>query len=111
MDDLQQILNSLDEIESTLNKHDCPEPNPQALSQVRLLCSRITGFDSYISEKASRISALAGVFYSDRKHTVHPRGASALLAEISYDLPNRIRAQIAHLRRIEKERAEPSDGP
>lgn len=110
MDDLQQILHSLDEIESTLTNYDCPEPNPKALSLVRLLCSRITGFDSYISEKASRISTLAGVFYSDRRHATHPGGASALLTEIAYDLPNRIRGQVTHLRRIQTERADLNDG-
>lgn len=109
MDDFQQVLVSLGEIESILTEHDCPEPNPSALSRVRLLAAQMAGYDSYVSAEAARISALAGIFYSDRNHATHQGGTSALLIEIAYDLPNRIRGQIAHLRRIQKERDELND--
>lgn len=109
MDDLQQVLVSLNEIESILTKHDYPEPNPKALSRIRFLAAQMSGPDSYIAEKASRISALAAVFYSDKRHAKHQGGADRLLAEIAYDLPNRIRAQVEHLRRIQQARSDPTD--
>ncbi|RJX81272.1 hypothetical protein [Pseudomonas sp. LS-2] len=109
MDDLQHVLVSLDEIEAILSKHDRPEPNPTVLSRIRFLAAQMSGRDSYISEKASRLAELAGVFYSEQRHARHQGGASGLLTEIAYDLPNRIRGQINHLRRIQKERQSPSD--
>ncbi|MGA3683769.1 hypothetical protein [Pseudomonas graminis] len=106
MDDLQRVLTSLDEIEAILSQHDHPEPNPKALSRIRFLTAHMTGHDPYISEKASRIADLAGVFYSERKHAGHQGGASTLLVEIGYDLPNRIRGQVAYLLRGHDKRSE-----
>jgi len=110
MEDLQQVIVCLEEIQSILTRHDHPEPNPKALSRIRFLAAQMSGRDSYISEKASRLAELAGVFYSERRHARHQGGASGLLTEIAYDLPNRIRGQITSLIRIQKERADINDG-
>ena len=105
MDDLDQVLETLDAIAEHLKRNDLPKINGSALSQLSFLTAQISGFDYYISEKAARIASLGGVFYSETAHRQHPGGAEALWVEMSYDLPNRIRQQVSHLQRLDAQRA------
>lgn len=100
MDDLQRILQNLGEIEALLRKHDYPGANPSALSRIEFLVSQMRGADTYISEKAGQIAALAGMYYSARRHMKYPGGADRLHTDMLYDLPSRIRGQASHLERL-----------
>ncbi|MGF6694757.1 hypothetical protein M2318_004846 [Metapseudomonas resinovorans] len=98
MDELQRVLKNLEEIETILRRHDYPEPNPKALGRIQLLTAQMKGVDHYISEKVGRLANQAAVFYSARRHA----NPGSLHAEISSDLPSRIRAQVNHLMRLAK---------
>lgn len=92
-----KILTALDKLEQVFKRHDEPGSNSSALSQVRSLCIDMKGHHSYITEKASRISSLAGIYYSPCQYLKHPGGHEMLMVEMSYQLPNVIRSQISYL--------------
>lgn len=92
-----KILAVLDKLEQVFKRHDGPGSNASALSQVRSLCIELKGHHAYITEKAGRISTLAGIYYSPRQYLKHPGGHEMLMAEMSYQLPNVIRSQISYL--------------
>lgn len=94
----QKILATLNKLEGVLSRHDQPGSNSSALKQVRSTCIDLKGHHPYITEKASRISQLAGIYYSDRQYLKYPGGHEALMAEMSFQLPNVIRSQLAHLK-------------
>ena len=100
MDDLNQVLRTLDELTAHLKRNDRPGANQTALSRTRLLAAQLSGYDPYISEKAGLIADLANVFYSEVGHRKYPGGADSLLVEMSYDLPNRITQQVGRLQRL-----------
>ena len=99
----QKILATLDKLEGVLSRHDQPGSNSSALNQVRSICIDLKGHHAYITEKASRISQLAGIYYSDRQHLKYPGGHESLMAEMNFQLPNVIRSQLAHLKRLTAE--------
>ncbi|PTU03935.1 hypothetical protein DBR45_04450 [Pseudomonas sp. HMWF031] len=87
----------LDKLEMVFKRNDEPGSNPSALNQVRSLCIDIKGHHSYITDKASRISTLAGIYYSPRQYLKHPGGHGLLMAEMSFQLLNAIRSQVDYL--------------
>jgi len=99
MDDLDRILKTLEELEGVLKRNNYVGANPAALGRVQFLCDQMRGTNGYISEKAGQLRELASIFYSARRHLKYPGGGDRLYAEISYDLPSRIRGQVEHLKR------------
>ncbi len=96
---LREILKKLDD---TFRRYNSPGKDHTALRAVQQLCIDLKGEDSYISEKAGRIAKVAGVYYSSG-YLRHPGGESALMSEMSFQLPNSIRSQISHLERLQSE--------
>lgn len=105
MEELLKLKQTLDELVELIEKNDCPGKNDRILTRVRFLAAQMAGRDSYISEKAGRIASQAAVFYSAKSER-DPSAARELLTEISYDLPSRIRAQIATLQEYARKRDE-----
>ncbi|MNJ50835.1 hypothetical protein D3C77_461230 [compost metagenome] len=93
----QKILSTLNELEAVLRRHDEPGVNQSALRQVRSLCIGLKGHHAYITEKAGRIMSLADTYYSARRYLKYPGGPGALMAEMSFQLPNAIRGQVDYL--------------
>lgn len=93
----QKILATLDKLDGVFRRHDQPGSNSSALGQVRSICIDLKGHHGYITEKASRISQLAAIYYSDRQHLKYPGGHESLMAEMNFQLPNVIRSQVHHL--------------
>ena len=93
----QKIRATLDKLEGVLSRHDQPGSNSSALNQVRSACIDLKGHHPYITEKASRIAQLAGIYYSERQYLKYPGGHESLMAEMNFQLPNVIRSQLTHL--------------
>ncbi|PWK31772.1 hypothetical protein [Pseudomonas sp. OV226] len=97
MDFSQKIFTTLDKLDSVFQRHNQPGINQSALNQVRSLCIDMKGHDDYITDKASRITRLAIIYYSARKYLKHSGGHESLMTEMGYQLPNVIRSQVFHL--------------
>jgi hypothetical protein len=96
----QKIRAALEKLDGVLSRYNQPGSNSSALSQVRPICIDLKGHHSYITEKAGRISQLAGIYYSERQHLKYPGGHESLMTEMSYGLPSVIRSQLDHLERL-----------
>jgi hypothetical protein len=97
MDTVSLIRERVDKLEAFFKENAYAMEHPHALQQMKFLCTSLCVGDSYIAEKAARISQLAERFYSTRKHQSHPGGADGIYAEIVHSLVPRIRQQASNI--------------
>lgn len=76
-----------------LNEHPFAIANPCIPIRIGFLATRLSGVDNYAAGKARKISQLAEIFYSDRKHKKYAGGAEALWSEMTFSLLNAIKSQ------------------
>lgn len=67
--------------------------DPPRLARLRFLCARMTGRDTYITEKANKIADRAGYYLSARRHAKMPGGADGLMHDMRYAWLSAIRDQ------------------
>lgn len=102
MENTQRLRETLKRLEGFFRRYNVPGKDLKALRAVQQICIDLKGEDGYISEKAGRIAIVAGIYYSSG-YLRHPGGESALMSEMSFQLPNAIRSQITHLERLQSE--------
>lgn len=59
-----------------------PVENPAVLAEAKRLCRSITIYDSYVSEKLSKLERYLEQYFSVRKWRSHPRGAEGVMRDI-----------------------------
>ena len=98
IENTQRLREALKKLEEAFRRYNVPGKDQSALRAIQQICIELKGENDYITEKASRIATLAGIYYSAR-YERHPGGESELMSEMSYHLPSVIRSQIGHLER------------
>lgn len=101
MENTQRLREILKKLDDTFRRYNLPGKDLKALRAVQQICIDLKGENGYISEKAGRIAIVAGIYYSSG-YLKHPGGESALMSEMSFQLPNAIRSQISHLERMQR---------
>jgi len=100
IENTQRLRETLKKLEEAFRRYNVPGKDQSALRAIQQLCVGLKGENDYITEKASRIATLAGIYYSAR-YERHPGGETDLMSEMSFQLPNVIRSQISYLERLQ----------
>lgn len=77
------ILSTCDELDQLL-RDAAPVADPGRVQRVQFLCAKLSGHDSYMSEKAGRIASRIAVYCSARRHQNEPRGADGLMHDMRH---------------------------
>ena len=102
IENTQRLLEILKKLEEAFRRHNLPGKDQSALRAIQQLCIELKGENDYVTEKASRIATLAGIYYSAR-YERHPGGEKDLMSEMSHQLPGVIRSQISYLERRQRD--------
>ncbi|MCA7883211.1 hypothetical protein LGM58_08430 [Burkholderia contaminans] len=81
-----EIRKIADDIEQVLREHDLATPDSSAIGALQLHASRLRAHCNYCGEKAGKITTLASMFYSARKHQSHREGSDGVWSDMHTNL-------------------------